>query len=55
MDLGLPDESGGIVGAQAFVGIPKYYMIVKYDLKGYDYHAGLKDKQKALMGASMET
>ena len=26
-------ESGGMVGYQAIVGIPKYYMIVKYDLK----------------------
>ena len=34
--LGFPDESGGMVGAQATIGISQYNMIVKYGLKGYD-------------------
>ena len=33
--LGFLDESGGMVGAQAVLGIPQYNMIVQYDLKGY--------------------
>ena len=32
--LAFPGESGGVVGARAVVGIPKYNTIVKYDLKG---------------------
>ena len=35
VDLGLYDESRGMVGAQSIVGIPQYNMIVKYDLKEY--------------------
>ena len=35
MGLGFPDESGGTVGYQAVVGIPKYCTIVKYDIMGY--------------------
>ena len=37
--LGFLDESGGMVGAQAVLGIPQYNMIVQYDLKGYAYQA----------------
>ena len=44
VDLGFPDESGGMVGYQAVVGIPQYYMIVKYELKGYADQAALPDK-----------
>ena len=41
MDPGFPDNSGGMVGSHAVVGIPKYYMIVKYDLKEYSDQAAL--------------
>ena len=51
MDLGIPDESGGMVGAQAIICIPKYYTIVKYDLKGYIEQAALPDKQQTIMNA----
>ena len=34
VDLGFPDESGGMVGDQDVVGIPNYNTIFKYDLKG---------------------
>ena len=54
MDLGFPDESGGMVGDQAVVGIPKYYMIVKYDLKGYSDQSEMQDKQHTLMDAYVE-
>ena len=33
--LGLSDNSGGMVGYHAVVGIPQYNMIIKYDLNGY--------------------
>ena len=52
--LGFPDESGGMVGAQAVVGTPQYNMIVKYDLKGYADQAALLDEQQTLMDASVE-
>ena len=32
--VGFPDESGGMSGAQSIVGVPQYYTIVNYDLKG---------------------
>ena len=53
--LGLPDESGGMVGSQDVVGIPKYNMIVKYDLMGYADQAALPNKLQTLMDASVET
>ena len=54
MDLGFPDESGGMVGAQAVVGIPHYCMIVKYDLKGFSDQAALPDEHQTLMDAFVE-
>ena len=54
MELGLPDESGGMVISQAIVGIPHYYMIVKYNLKGYAYESALQDEYQTLMDASVE-
>ena len=54
MDLGFPDESGGMVGYQAIIGIPQYYMIVKYELKGYSDHAALMDKYQTLMDYYIE-
>ena len=51
VDLGLPYESGGIVGAQYFVDIHQYYMVVKYDLKGYSGQAALPDEHQTLMYA----
>ena len=53
-DLGLTDESGGMVVDQAVVGIPQYNMIVKYDLKGYADQAALTDYHQKLMDASIE-
>ena len=41
VNLGFPDESWGMVGYQAVVGIPQYNMIVKYDLNGYADQAAL--------------
>ena len=41
VELGFLDESGGMVGDQAIAGIPKNYMIVKYDLKEYSDQAAL--------------
>ena len=41
-------------GSQAGVGIPQYNMIVKYDLKGYNYQAALPDEHHTLMDASVE-
>ena len=32
-----------MVGAQAVVGISQYYMIVKYDIKGYNDQTALLD------------
>ena len=32
--LVFPDESGGVIGAQAVIGIPQYNIIFQYDLKG---------------------
>ena len=43
VDLGFPYESGGMVGYQAVLGIPQYYMIVKYDIKGFSYQVTLPD------------
>ena len=44
VSLALPDESVGMVGAQAIVCIPKYNTIVKYDLKGCADQAALPHK-----------
>ena len=52
--LGLPAESGGMVGAQSVVGIPKYNMIVKYALKGYPDQADLLEEKKTLMDVYVE-
>ena len=38
-----------MVGAQAVVGIHKYYMIVKYEFKGYSDQAELPDEHQILM------
>ena len=46
--------SGGMIGAQAVVGIPQYTMIVKYDLKVYANQAALQDDHKTIMDASVE-
>ena len=54
VNLGFPDESGGMVGYQAVVCIPQYYTIVKYDLKGYSDQAALPDKQQILVDDSVE-
>ena len=43
-----------MVGAQSIVGIHQYYIIVKYDLKGYSDQAGLSDKQQTLTDTSVE-
>ena len=53
MDLGFPHDSGGMVGSQAVVGISQYYMIVKYELKGYADQAELMDEQQTLIDASV--
>ena len=53
MYLGFLDESGGMVGAEASVVIPQYYIIVRYDLKGYSDQAALPDKHHTLMDASV--
>ena len=52
--LGFPDESGGVVGYQAVVGIPQYNIIVKYDLMGYSDQIALLDEQQTLVNASVE-
>ena len=52
--LGFPDESGGTVGAQVVVGIPKYNMIVNYGLKGYADQAALPYEHQALINYSVE-
>ena len=52
--IGFPDESGGMVGAQVVLGIPQYYMIVKYDLKVYTDQATLTYEQQTLIDASVE-
>ena len=54
MDLGCCDESGGMVGAQAALCIPQYYMLVKYDLKGYSEQAALPDEYHSLIDVSVE-
>jgi len=53
--LGIPGASGGMVGAQAILGIPQYNMTVKYDLIGYAAQAALPDVQQTLMDASVES
>ena len=52
--IGFPDESGGMVGSQAVVGIPKYNMIVTYDLKGCDDQAALTDEHQTITDDSVE-
>ena len=52
--LGLPDESGDMVGSQSVVGIPQYNMIVKYDLMGYADQAALPNEQQTLMYAYVD-
>ena len=54
LDLGFPDESGGMVVAQAVLVIPQYNMLVKYDLKVYADQEALPDEQQTLMDASVE-
>ena len=54
LDLGLPDESGGMVGAQSVVVITQYNMIVEYDLNGYADQAKLPYEQKTIMDDSVE-
>ena len=54
MDQGFPDDSGVWFGSHAVVGIPQYYMVVKYDLKGYADQSALSYKQKTLVYASIE-
>ena len=54
MALGFSDESGGMVGAQAFVGIPQYNTTVKYKLNGYAEQAEMLDEQKTLMNDFVE-
>ena len=54
MYLGFLDESGGMVGAEASVVIPQYYIIVRYDLKGYSDQAALPEHHQTLMDASVE-
>ena len=53
--LGIPGASGGMVGAQAIVGIPQYNMAVKYELKGYANQSALPEEQQTLMDASVES
>ena len=48
------DESGGMVGAQDVIGISRYNMIVKYELKRYNEKAALSDEQQTLKDASVE-
>ena len=55
MDPGFPDNSGVWFGAHAVVGIPQYYMVVKYDLKGYAEQAALPDEHQTLMDSSVES
>ena len=43
-----------MVGAQDIIGIPQYYMIIKYDFKGYSDQIALLDEQPTLMDASVE-
>ena len=43
VDLVLPDEAGGMVGAQASLGIPQYNILAKYDIKVYADQAALSD------------
>ena len=52
--MGGCDDLGGMFGAQDIVGIPQYYMLVKYELKGYSDQAALPDKQQTIMDASFE-
>ena len=54
MDPGFPDDSGVWFGYHAVVGIPQYYMVVKYDLKGYADQSALSYKQQTLVYASIE-
>ena len=54
VSLGLPDESRGMVGDQAVVGISQYNIIVWYELEGYADQAAMLDKQNTLMYASVE-
>ena len=53
--IGLPDDSGGMIGAQAAVGIPQYNTIVKYDLKGCADQEALPYGHKILVDASIES
>ena len=52
--LVFPDESGGVIGAQAVIGIPQYNIIFQYDLKGQAEQVALPDEHHALMDASVE-
>ena len=53
--LGLPAESGGMVGAQSVVGIPQYNIIFNYEPTEYSDQADLTEKQQTLMDASVES
>ena len=53
-DLGFPDNSGGMVEDQAFIGIYNYYMIFKSGLNGYSDQVALPDKHQKFMDASVE-
>ena len=52
--LVFPDESGGVIGAQAVIGIPQYNIIFQYDLKGQAEKEALPYEHHALMDASVE-
>ena len=54
VDLAFPDESGGMVGAQSFIGIPQYNMTIKYDPNVYSDQAVLADTQKTVMDDSVD-
>ena len=54
LDLALPEESRGMVGDQAFIGITQYNMIFKYNLEGYSDQPALPDEQHTLMDDSVE-
>ena len=53
--LGIAGESGGMVGAQAILGIPQYNKIGKFDLKSYAKQGALPPEQQTLMDASVES
>ena len=54
MDLCFFDESGRMVGSWVVSGISQYYMIVKYELKGYGDQSALPNKHQTLIHASVE-